>query len=139
MLVDKERFMLVEEELRKQGVLARFEAENGKILGHMMITFIEIPPEIEIESFSGSVCAFGASFDFYDRIIGIAIDLATGKPVSKVWLTPQVDSAVEPSKEWLEFFLKTLFERLAEDGIGMPIYCFVNDHSDITIVPTINK
>lgn len=134
-LVDKESFFLAEEVLRKQGILDKFEAENGKITGHMMITMMDVPPELKIENSNENVRAFYASFDFYDMMIGIAIDLSSKEPVSQLWLAPQCDDAVEPSMEWIEFFLKTLFENLSEDGVGIPMYSFVNDHSDFTAVP----
>ncbi|HEM5989560.1 TPA: hypothetical protein U2B98_001530 [Streptococcus suis] len=135
MLVDKESFFLAEEVLRKQGILDKFEAENGKITGYMMITMMDFPPELKIENSNENVRAFYASFDFYDMMIGIAIDLSSKEPVSQLWLAPQCDDAVEPSMEWIEFFLKTLFENLSEDGVGIPMYSFVNDHSDFTAVP----
>ncbi|MGT2951011.1 hypothetical protein BU202_06920 [Streptococcus cuniculi] len=137
MLVDEEMFAAAENALREQGVLDRFEAENGKITGHMMITMMEVPPELVIEATGDNVRAFCASFDFYDMMIGIAIDLSTMKPVSQFWLTPQTDDAVKPASEWVEFFAKTLFENLSEEGYGIPMYSFVNDHSDFTAVPYI--
>ncbi|MCG5642086.1 MULTISPECIES: hypothetical protein [unclassified Streptococcus] len=45
MLAAKEMFFKIENILREQGVLEKFEEENGKITGHMMITMTEIPPE----------------------------------------------------------------------------------------------
>lgn len=53
-----------------------------------------------------------------------------------MWFTPQTDDAVEPSSEWIEFFVKTLCENISEKGFGVPMYSFLNDHSDLTIVPT---
>ena len=46
MLADKEMFFKVEDTLREQGILEKFEEENGEITGHMMITMTEIPPEL---------------------------------------------------------------------------------------------
>ena len=38
--------------------------------------------------------------------------------------------------EMVEFFLKTLTEHIEEDGsFGIPIYSFINDTSDMTVVP----
>ena len=45
MLAAKEMFFKIENILREQGVLEKFEEENGEIPGHMMITMTEIPPE----------------------------------------------------------------------------------------------
>lgn len=45
MLAAKEMFFKIENLLREQGVLEKFEEENGEITGHMMITMTEIPPE----------------------------------------------------------------------------------------------
>ena len=77
MLADKEMFFKIENILREQGVLEKFEEDNGKITGHMMITMTEIPPELGIDKVSDNMRAFCASFDFYDMIIGIAFDLNT--------------------------------------------------------------
>lgn len=136
MLVDKELFFEVENILREQGTLERFEEQNGEITGHMMITMMEIPPELGFDGISDSVRAFCASFDFYDMMIGLAFDLNTMELIPHMWFTPQTDDAVEPSSEWVEFFVKTLCENISEEGFGVPIYSFVNDHSDFTVVPT---
>jgi len=63
-------------------------------------------------------------------------DLDTMELIPQMWFTPQTDDAVEPSSEWIEFFVKTLCENVSEDGFGVPMYSFLNDHSDLTIVPT---
>lgn len=81
MLVDKEMFNLVENALREQGVIGKFEAENGEITGHMMITMMEIPSELSMDITDDNVKAFCASFDFFDMMIGIAVDLSTMKPI----------------------------------------------------------
>ena len=77
MLADKEMFFKVENVLREQGILEKFEEENGEITGHMMITMTEIPPELGIDKISDSIRALCASFDFYDMMIGIAFDIDT--------------------------------------------------------------
>ena len=64
MLVDKEMFFKVENILREQGILEKFEEENGEITGHMMITMTEIPPELGIDKVSDNMRVFCASFDF---------------------------------------------------------------------------
>lgn len=36
----------------------------------------------------------------------------------------------------MEFFIKTLVTHIAEDGsFGVPIYSFVNDTCDMTVIP----
>ena len=102
MLADKEMFFKIENILREQGVLEKFEEDNGKITGHMMITMTEIPPELGIDKVSDNMRAFCASFDFYDMMIGIAFDLNTMELIPQMWFTPQTDDAVEPSSEWIE-------------------------------------
>lgn len=42
MLFDEKLFQIVEQECIKQGVIADFEKDNGKITGRMMITVIDI-------------------------------------------------------------------------------------------------
>ena len=129
MLADKEMFLKVGNTLRERGILEKFEEENGEITGHMMITMTEIPPELGIDKVSDNMRAFCASFDFYDMMIGIAFDLDTMELIPQMWFTPQ-------TSEWIEFFVKTLCENISEEGFGVPIYSFVNDHSELTIVPT---
>ena len=46
MLADKEMIFKVGNILREQGILEKFEEENGEITGHMMITMTEIPHSI---------------------------------------------------------------------------------------------
>lgn len=136
MLADKEMFFkLFKYPSLTEGIF-HFEEENGEITGHMMITMTEIPPELGIDKVSDNMRAFCASFDFYDMMIGIAFDLDTMELIPQIWFTSQTDDAVEPSSEWIEFFVKTLCENISEEGFGVPIYSFLNDHSDLTIVPT---
>lgn len=56
---------------------------------------------------------------------------------SGVWVTEQVDDATPPSQDWIEFFINILYEYVmeSEDGFGYPIYMFVNDDSEMIIVP----
>jgi hypothetical protein len=142
MLFDKELFDVVEESCIKNGVISDFEKTNGKIKGRMMITLIDIPEElgITIEDQENPPLAFGASFDFYDCSLGIALYPKTMKFVSGVWVTPQVEDAEPPAKEWIKFFIKTLAESIDEDGsFGYPMYTFISDTGDFTCIPTLEK
>ncbi len=137
MLADPEMFERVESYLRENGQIERFEQENGKIKGRMMITLAEIPEGIEVTPNGDAVPqAFEASFDFYDAVIGIAMYTAERKAATGVWVTPQKEGAEHPSMDWIKFFIKTLIEHIGFDGTsGYPIYSFVNDTCDMTIVP----
>ncbi|MBP5273810.1 MAG: hypothetical protein ILO36_02605 [Abditibacteriota bacterium] len=137
MLTDPEMFETVENALRENGQIERFEKENGKIKGRMMITLAEIPEGIEVKPDGDKVPrAFEASFDFYDSVIGIAMYTAERKAASGLWVTPQKEGAEKPSKDWMIFFIQTLVKHLGEDGTwGVPIYSFVNDTCDMTVVP----
>lgn len=138
MLIDKEMFDVVETMLIQQGKIAAFEAENGKVLGRMMITRAAVPEGIEIRTASGKTPqAFEASFDFYDSTVGLALFTDTKEAASGIWVTPQKDGADPPANDWIEFFVEKLMESIEEDGsYGIPIYSFVNDTCDMTIIPT---
>lgn len=43
MLKDKKAFEKVEESLKEKGIIEKFENENGKILGRIMITLTDKP------------------------------------------------------------------------------------------------
>lgn len=137
MLIDKEMFDAVETMLIRQGRIAAFEAENGKILGRMMITQADVPEDIDARFVDGKTPgAFEASFDFYDSTVGMALYTDTREAASGIWITPQKDGADPPAREWIEFFVEKLLESIEEDGsYGIPIYSFVNDTCDMTIVP----
>jgi len=139
MLIDEKQFEIVEQTLREQGQIAAFEAENGVVRGRMMITVDDIPDNIiqDIEN-RNDLQAFTASFDFYDMTISVAVYTKSREVASGLWLTPQTEGAEEPSKEWISFFLEKLFDGFDENGnYGVPMYSFVTDTSDITVVPTI--
>ena len=137
MLIDQKMFESVENILIEQGKIAAFEAENGKILGRMMITKAEIPEGIDVKLVNGRrPQAFEASFDFYDSTVGLAIYTDAKEAASGIWITPQKAGADPPSNDWIEFFVEKLMECIEEDGsYGIPIYSFVNDTCDMTIVP----
>mgnify|MGYP006916225278 CR=1 FL=1 len=137
MLSDPERFASIEEFLRKNGSVERFENEYGKIKGRMMITMAEIPDGFEIMPHGDEVpIAFEASFDFFDSVAGLAMYTADRRLATEMWVTPQKDNADPPTEDWIEFFIKTLVDHIAEDGsFGVPIYSLVNDTCDMTVVP----
>ena len=137
MLADKEKFDRVETELRARGLMDQYEHEKGKVRGRMMIMQTTIPEELGVSvPECACPCAFLGTFDFYDCAVGIAIDMNALKPITGVWVTPQVEKADAPYRVWQEFFLKTLFENIDEDGsFGVPICTFVWDEGDLTIVP----
>jgi len=137
-LADKEMFDLLEVELEKAGKLAAFEKEYGKILGRIMIVEGENPDNLDIDvQVGGSAHAFICTFDFYDCEIGIVLDVAKMEVLSPLWVTPQVEGADAPSEDWVKFFIQTLVGSIEDGGrYGIPIYSFINDESDMTIVPT---
>ena len=139
MLADKKKFELVEEALLRNGVIERFENQYGKIKGRMMISCVDIPEGIEVEEKGGETpVAFEASFDFFDAVVGFAIYTTEKKLATGMWISSQKEGADAPGEEWVEFFIKTLLSNIAEDGsFAYPIYSFVNDESDMTVVPTL--
>ena len=122
MLVNTKQFAVVEKALTDNGALERFEKE-------------EIPVTVKGKK---SPVGFDCSFDFYDSSIGLALYTDTKEAASGFWVTQQVQGAEQPSQEWIEFFIKTLIENIEEDGsFGYPMYSFLTDESDLTVVPTI--
>jgi hypothetical protein len=138
MLIDEVAFEKMTNILVEQGVIRDFERDSGKITGHMMITKGEIPEDLGITiDTSRNYFVFEGSFDFYSSTIGIALYMDTFEPIAGVWVTPQVDDAEPPAKDWIEFFVQTVVEQIQdEDGFGYPMYTYVNDTSDFTVVPT---
>lgn len=139
MLDNPELFYEIEDKLIADGTIADFEKENGRIKGRMMITLGEVPPELGLKiPKSKDVRIFICSFDFYEMALGIALNTKTLTAVTDLWLTPQVDDAEEPSMEWVDFFINTLIESISDDGsFSVPIFSFVNDECDLTLVGTI--
>lgn len=138
MLIDKELFETVEEQLIQNGKLKDFESEYGKVKGRMMITRTSIPDGVNVKIIPHKIPqAFEASFDFYDSTIGLALYTDIKEVATGLWVTPQTDNADPPAQEWIEFFVQKLIESIDDDGsYGTPIYLFVNDTCDMTIVPT---
>ena len=82
--------------------------------------------------------AFEASFDFYDASVGLALYTDTMQVASGLWITPQKENAEPPSDDWINFFIEKLLSAIRKDGsFGIPIYSFVNDTCDMTIIPTL--
>ena len=137
MLADPKKFQIVEDTLRKNGSIARFEKEQGLVRGRMMVTLCDIPEEflttiIEDERVYG----FEASFDFYDSTVAFALYPKSKTVGSGVWVTSQTEGAETPSREWIEFFIHTVLDSIDEDGsFGYPIYSLVADVGDLTVVP----
>lgn len=137
MLIDKEKFEIVEKVLIEQGKIEAFEQENGAILGRMMITTDTMPEELAEEvEIKDDLTVFTASFDFYNMTVSAAV-YTQSKEVAKMWLTPQADDAEQPAREWISFFIEKLFMGIDDEGgYGIPMCSFVTDTSDMTIVPT---
>lgn len=136
MLFDQEKFSLVESIVTENGTIARFEKENGKVKGRMMIDLIEPPEDLGVDIPSGSYC-FSASFDFYDSTIAMVFNPVTRTVGSGLWVTPQIENADPPEQEWVEFFIQTLVDNIGSDGsFGIPMYTFISDSADSTVVPT---
>ena len=70
--------------------------------------------------------------------ISVAVYTQSMEFASAIWLTSQAEDAEQPSKEWISFFIDKLFEAFDDNGnYSFPIYSFVTDSSDMTIVPRI--
>ena len=137
MLIDKDKFEIVEQMLIEQGRIEAFEQENGSILGRMMITTDAMPEELteEVES-KDDLTVFTASFDFYDMTVSAAV-YTQSKEIAKMWLTPQSDDAEQPAREWISFFIEKLFMGIDDEGgYGIPMCSFVTDTTDMTVVPS---
>ena len=137
MLINEEMFDKVTDLLVEGGTIQQFESENGKLKGRMMITLGELPEDLGIEPDQDKKAyVFNGSFDFYDSIVGVALYLDPLELASGVWITPQEEGAEEPAKDWVEFFIQTLVSHIDEDGgFGVPMYTYVNDTSDFTVIP----
>lgn len=56
------------------------------------------------------------------------------------WRNSQIEDADTPSEEWVDFFIEKLLSGIAEDGsYGMPICSFVNNSTDLTVVPSLDS
>lgn len=110
MLKRKTDFDFLEQELKENGKIKKFEEEFSKILGRVLIDFGEIPSELEDSVLNGKskddLFIFNCSFDFYDTTLGIALEKETLKIASDLWITEQVVGAERPAKEWIEFLFE---------------------------------
>lgn len=107
MLEDKDWFESIESESGVQEVIKKFERENGKVLGRMMINIGELPENIEFDfDKSRDYQVFIGTFDFYDVAIGIAVFVDNPKieVASGTWLTFQKEGADLPDEAWVKFF-----------------------------------
>ena len=138
MLSNPEMFQAVEDGLKAMGTIPAFEEKNGRILGRVMITTVEIPDGVKIKRTDReNLTAFEATFDFCNVALGIVVDTKKKTLESSVWGRYQVPGAQRPSEDWVKFLIRTLFEQIADDGsYGIPMYAFVNDTADFTAVPT---
>lgn len=141
MLIDPSSFKRLEESLIEQGKIEKFEKESGKILGRVMITIGSIHDDIKEDVLRDNeeddLIIFNCSFDFYNSTLGIALYRKDLKLASRIWITEQEEGAEKPSQDWIEFFIRILVEYVIEsnDGFGYPIYAFVNNESEMVIVP----
>jgi len=137
MLIDQEMFDRIESYLQENGTIARFEQEQGPIKGRMMITLCDVPEEYLTTRIEGErVFGFEASFDFYDATAAFAFYPQSKTVGSGVWITPQEDGAEAPGRDWIEFFIHTVLDNIKDNGsFGIPMYTFLADVGDFTVVP----
>lgn len=142
MLLRKNEFDTLEKELRKTGKIREFERKYGKILGRVLIDIGELPSDMEEDVLKDrkkeELFIFNCSFDFYDAALGIALERKTLKVASGMWITEQIDEAELPSEDWINFFVRMLSENVinSPNGFGVPIYIFVNNNSEMVVVPS---
>lgn len=146
MLKDADKFKKMEVHLAQNGVIENFEKENGKILGRVMIDLGKIPDNLREEVLKNhneeDVFVFDCTFDFYDILVGIAIDKDTFEMVSNIWFTEQDENPERPDQVWIDFFVKMLAENIlssikTDGGFGIPEYIFVNNDSELVAVPSV--
>ncbi|WP_273234220.1 hypothetical protein [Ileibacterium valens] len=136
MLADEKMMLAVEQSLKEQGVIEQFEHENGPVRGRMMITIGEVPENLVFEVPEGFYPFIG-TFDFYDSQVGVVFNPATMQAASGIWTTPQKSDAEAPDRSWIDFFVQTLVQHVQGESFGLPVYSFVTDESDLTIVPSL--
>ncbi len=140
MLVDKISFDKITRQLMKKDIIQDFEMNNGKITGHMMITEGKIPDELNLKlDNSRPYFIFEGSFDFYDSKISMGLYLDKFEPIGKLWQTPQNLNAKPIDKIWIEFFVQNILDNISDKGdFGIPMYFYMNDSSDFSVVPAMN-
>jgi len=137
MLADKDLFSHIEEELVKEGVINKFEKENGIIKGRMMITLGEVPKNLtdEIKRSDDDV-AFIGTFDFCDSAVGILFDPKKMDFTSPLWVSLQTEYAMRPQEELCDFFVHTITKNVKGNGsFTVPIYTFISDNGSFTVAP----
>jgi len=137
MLSNHELFATVEATCREQCIIDKFEAENGKITGRMMIDAIDLPDDVSLKpDVNEHIVAFEASFDFTDARIGLALSVTKLDAATSIWISG-CDDENAPDNELTEFFVEKLIESIAPDGsYGVPIYVFISDNASFSCVPT---
>ena len=136
MLTDAKQFAEVEEMLRENGTIAAFEAEHGEITGRMFIDYGPVPSTLtDSVTIDENTAIFRGSFDFCNSTVGVAMDLATGKPKTDVWVEEQKLGAYRPNRHWVEYFLAVLADGYADGAFAVPVFAFVNDSAGFEIYP----
>jgi len=137
MLSNPDLFATVESVCRERGIIERFEKENGKVKGRMMIDAVVLPNDISLyANADNNAIAFEASFDFMDTKIGFVFSVEKIEAASDLWYHGSTDGN-SPDDVWVELFVKTLVESIEPDGsYGIPIYVFISDTGSFSIVPT---
>lgn len=136
MLSDKDKFALMEEIAAKNGVISHFEEQYGKVTGRVMIVETEVPEsaKVGIEA-TNMLHAFECSFDFMDATLNVVVAVRPLRIISDMWAVRQKPDAELPKEDWQRFFVKQLKENIAPDGsFAVPMYSFVNNYGDVTIV-----
>lgn len=137
MLTDKAAFDAVEQLLTENGTIAQFEAENGPVTGRMLVDLGEIPSTLrdEVQTDDNTVI-FRGSFDFCNSAVGIALNVKTLKPMSRVWMEEQKLGAYQVSEEFVRYFLAVLVDGIHDGTYSVPIYCFLNDTASFEVYPS---
>ena len=141
MLTDQKHFKKIEETLRENGTIERFEREHGPIRGKLLITEGDLPEDLDFDiDEDRRYAVFIGSYDFYDMEIGVVLYLDPIETAGPIWFTPQRQNAEEPSQEWIEYFIQTVVGSINTDGsYGIPICSFMADAGDFTVVPTFDE
>lgn len=135
MLLESGALKIVEQDLHKNGVIEKFISENGEITLKMMITEGVMPDELNIKlPKDGRV--FLASFDKFDMVLGVAINIVSKEPISPIWGNMQKENADMPDEDIQNLFIDKIYKAIEEKRFGYPICVFMNDAADITTIPS---
>ena len=135
MLADKNLFSLIEYSLRENGSLPDFEKNNGKVKGRMMIRPVQIPDEIfnHIDT-DREFYALEGSFDFFNASICAVLYRNPKEFDENMWFSLQNETAEDPTQEWIDYFLNTVWDAIPENGdFSMPVFSFVNEKNALTV------